>query len=112
MSHLVYRTLALFKIFAQCCTACSVLGRPANSASNPSPQREPGWQSEFDFTPCTMVTTGQNTYFILEPGFQLVLEGGNEVLAITVLDETIEIDGVHTRMVEEREWKNGELIEV
>ena len=59
-----------------------------------------------------MVTTGQNTYFILEPGFQLVLEGGNEVLAITVLDETIEIDGVHTRVVEEREWKNGELIEV
>lgn len=55
---------------------------------------------------------GANNYFILEPGFQLVLEGGNEVLGITVLDDTIEIDGKLTRVVEEREWRSEELIEV
>jgi len=38
--------------------------------------------------------------------------GKDEKLAITVLDETKEVDGVVTRVVEEREWKNGELIEV
>jgi hypothetical protein len=35
-----------------------------------------------------------------------------EELAITVLDETKTVNGIITRVVEEREWKNGELIEV
>ncbi len=78
------------------------------SNSNPSSSE---WQEEFDFSNCTMSAEGENDYFILEPGFQLVLEGGNEVLIITVLDETIEIDGIMTRVVEEREWRNEELIE-
>ena len=51
-------------------------------------------------------------YFILEPGYQLVLEGGQERLTITVLDEIKMVDGVETRVVEERETKGGELIEV
>ena len=70
------------------------------------------WQEEFGILDCTLVTTGQNPYFILEPGFQLVLEGGNTKLMITVLDETMVVDDVETRVVEEREWKNDELIEV
>ena len=41
---------------------------------------------------CTFETTGRNTYFILEPGFQLVFEGtdskGATRLVITVLNET------------------------
>jgi hypothetical protein len=59
-----------------------------------------------------MLSEGRNDYFILEPGFRLVLEGGQEVLHITVLDETLEVDGVETRVVEEREWNRGDLIEV
>jgi len=70
------------------------------------------WQEEFGISDCTLVTTGQNPFFILEPGFQLVLEGGGTRLMITVLDETMVVDGVETRVVEEREWKNDELIEV
>ena len=59
-----------------------------------------------------MSTTGRNEYFILEAGFQLVLEGGDTKLQITVLDETRNVDGVLTRVVEEREWKRGKLYEV
>lgn len=33
------------------------------------------------------------------------------MLIITVLDETVEVDGIQTRMVEERESKDGEPIE-
>ncbi len=73
---------------------------------------EPEWQEEFELSNCTLTSEARGQYFILEPGFQLVLEGGNERLAITILDETIEIDGTLTRVVEEREWRNGELIEV
>jgi hypothetical protein len=70
------------------------------------------WQEGFDLAGRTLAAAGRNPYFILVPGFQLVLEGGNEKVAITVLDETIEVDGVITRVVEEREWKRGELTEV
>ncbi len=61
-------------------------------------------------------TTGENPYVVLQPGYQLVLdgkEGKTDVhLEITVLDETEEVDGVETRVVEERESKNGILFEV
>jgi len=70
------------------------------------------WQKDFGLSKRTLETTGRSDYFILEPGFQLVLEGGNERLVITVLDETREVDGVMTRVVEEREWSYGRLIEV
>jgi hypothetical protein len=33
---------------------------------------------DFDLTACTFTTRGQNPYFILEPGFQLVLGGDPE----------------------------------
>jgi hypothetical protein len=60
--------------------------------------------------------SGRNRYFILEPGYQLVLEGkeGGKtvVLTITVLDETKKVDGVETRVVEERETAAGKLAEV
>ena len=39
-------------------------------------------------------------------------QGQRAELAITVLDETREVDGVETRVVEEREWREGDLIEV
>jgi hypothetical protein len=79
---------------------------PQDNATNPS------WQQEFDLSGCNLSTTGRNRYFVLEPGFRLVLEGRNARLQITVLDETREVGGVVTRVVEEREWKRGELAEV
>jgi hypothetical protein len=70
------------------------------------------WQREFGIDKCNLVTSGKNLYFIMEPGFQLLLESENEKLAITVLKDTENVGGVITRVVEEREWKYGELIEV
>lgn len=65
---------------------------------------------------CTFLSSGRNTYFILEPGYQLVLEGteGNEKtrLVITVLNETKKIGNVETRVVEENESINGETVEI
>jgi hypothetical protein len=70
------------------------------------------WQDEFGLSKRKLLTTGQNQYFVLEPGYQMILEGGGTKLQITVLDETKTVDGVVTRVVEEREWKGGELHEV
>jgi hypothetical protein len=75
-----------------------------------------GWTDSFPLDRCEFSDTGQNEYFILEPGYTLFLKGvedGDSVsLVITVLDETEEIDGVLTRVVEERESVGNELIEV
>jgi hypothetical protein len=73
---------------------------------------KPEWQEEFGISGCTLQTTGRNEYFILEPGHQLVLEGGGVKLQRTVLNETRTVDGVLTRVVEEREWKDGQLYEI
>jgi len=70
------------------------------------------WQQEFPISSCNMQTSGKNPYFILEPGFQLVLEGGGTKVEITVLNETKTVNNVATRVVEEREWKSGQLHEV
>jgi hypothetical protein len=70
------------------------------------------WQEEFGIANCQLLTTGRNQYFILEPGHQLILKGGDTTLQVTVLNETETVDGVMTRVVEEREWVDGDLYEV
>jgi len=61
-------------------------------------------------------STGKNPYFVLEPGYVLELEGdehGKDVrLVVTVTDETKVVDGVETRVVEERESEDGEIVEI
>ncbi|HEV8386330.1 MAG TPA: hypothetical protein VGQ03_01785 [Nitrososphaera sp.] len=75
-----------------------------------------GWLTSFNLEECELSSTGSNSYFFLEPGYQLTLEGqedGDRIqLILTVLNETRIVDGVETRVVEERESENGELIEV
>jgi hypothetical protein len=76
--------------------------------------------SEFDRGRCTFTTTGGNPYFPLWPGHKLRLEGEEEddgetvdaAVEVTVLPDTEFVDGVLTRVVEEREWEDDELSEV
>ncbi len=70
------------------------------------------WVDVFDVDKRDFVSVGANDYFRLEPGYVLTLEKGQVRLVITVLDETRTVDGVETRIVEERESKNGRLVEV
>src|SRR5437868_11237670 len=65
---------------------------------------------------CTFSASGKNMYFILEPGYQLVLQGKaggeNSRLVITVLNETRKVGNIETRVVEENETVNGTTIEI
>ena len=76
------------------------------------PAADRSWISEFQVDKSDLTTIGRNPYFILEPGYSLTLERGAERLRVTVLDETRVIDGVETRIVEERETKNNQLVEI
>jgi hypothetical protein len=71
-----------------------------------------GWTKDFPIDKGELVPTGRNPYFILEPDYTQLLEGGDLRLVITVLNETKIVDGVETRVVEERETKGGKLIEI
>jgi hypothetical protein len=55
---------------------------------------------------------GENPYFPLTPGYQLSYRHGKDTDTLTVLTETKTIDGVEARVVEDREMKNGELVEL
>jgi len=84
----------------------------AYSTSNP----DEGWLDTFDLQNCNFSTTSGNKYFLLNPGYQLILEGEEDgepiKLTITTLNETRLVNGTETRVVEERETENGELVEV
>jgi hypothetical protein len=71
-----------------------------------------GWTTEFGEDKQDLVTTGKNPYFVLEPGFYTIMEAGDERIVHTVLFETKMVDGVETRVVEEKETKADKLIEV
>jgi hypothetical protein len=74
------------------------------------------FRDSFNLDSCSFSTTGRNQYFILEPGYQLTLEGkeNNKMtkVVITVLNETKKIGNVETRVVEENESVNGKTVEI
>jgi hypothetical protein len=70
------------------------------------------YQSEFTISQRSLDDSGQSRYFVLDPGYYLILEGGGERVTISVLHETREINGISTRIVEERSEENGELTEL
>src|SRR5688572_23430292 len=91
--------------------------QPASpSTSLSTDQTTEGWMSSFDLENCDFASTGENNYFILIPGYQVTLEGeedGEELqLVITVLNETKVVDGIETRVVEEKETEGGNLVEI
>ena len=71
-----------------------------------------GWRDAFAVDKARLANTGRNPYFILEPGYRLHFAKGKDTLVISVLEETEVVDGVKTRVVEERETENGKLAEV
>ncbi len=70
------------------------------------------WTRDFLIQPDELTDTGRNPWFVLEPGWQLVLEDGDTRLTVTVRAETRIVAGVSTRVVEERETEHGQLVEV
>jgi len=70
------------------------------------------WKDSFQVEKANLADTGRNMFFILEPGYRLQFTDRGTTLTITVLSETKTVDGITTRVVEEREEKNGRPLEV
>jgi hypothetical protein len=70
------------------------------------------FQSDFAVEKKNLGVTGNNPYFPLTPGYVLSYRHGKDTDSLTVLNEVKVIDGVQTRVVEDRELKNGVLVEL
>jgi len=92
------------------CLAIPLLLGPAPGP--PVPPADESFTRDFAVADGELVPTGRNPWFILEPGYALTFADGGDELVITVLDETRTVAGVTTRVVEERESEDGELVEV
>jgi hypothetical protein len=77
------------------------------------PAQNKQFTQDFMLGECSFETTGRNRFFILEPGYQLILESKDGArLVITVLNETRKIGNVETRIVEENESEKGKTVEI
>jgi hypothetical protein len=107
----------------------------AETMSDAAKKRGDRFTMSYRLEDCTFVTSDDespgNPFFPLVPGQQLVLEGGEDDLHLeitTCLDDgsncstndgapvpglyTVALDGIETRVIEEREWEDGELVEI
>jgi hypothetical protein len=101
-----------------------MLGRAAGGNLGGALLGEPLFTDEFYIEDCKFESKGANRFFSLRPGYQLYLSGIDEEevvdLYITVLRSTklitLTIDGaprrVRARVIEEREFVDGELYEI
>ncbi|MGE5072664.1 MAG: hypothetical protein ACM3MF_04480, partial [Anaerolineae bacterium] len=111
MSSSSRNRLLLFVLSA--CSLTSCMGKAAKPASIPiSEPVTQDWRADFGLATRKLTTTGQTAYFSLNPGDRAVLISEDSKLAITVLNQTREIGGIQTRVVEEREEVNGSVVEV
>ena len=94
--------------------ACAAACGPAVAPRADAPGKP--WADRFDEKDSDLVSTGRNTYWVLEPGYTLELEGAEKGkklrLVVSVLPETRQVAGVETRVVEERETLDGQVVEV
>lgn len=80
-------------------------GNKANAAATGC-RDDDEFTSEFYLDDCDgFSNTGSNPYFSLNPDYQLILESDEERAVITVLADTKTVDGVDTRVVEERAYE-------
>ena len=88
-------------------TLCTVAALLAMLAS-----AETGWRDRFDVNKGDLLSTGANPYITMLPGRVLRLAHGSDTLTVSVLPDTQQVDGVTTGILEERETKNGTVVEV
>ncbi|HEY6405638.1 MAG TPA: hypothetical protein VIX38_06130 [Nitrososphaeraceae archaeon] len=113
-------TAAVVMVVAGIAALISANAHSQNMTTPPTSQQQDqtteGWMSSFNLEKCDFVSTGENKYFILKPGYQVTLEGeedGEELkLVMTVLNETKIVNGIETRVVEEKETEGGNLVEI
>ena len=87
-------------------------GTVQHAGSSGAPQTTARWRDRFEVNRADLRPTGTNAYIPMQPGRVLRLKHGNETLTVTVLPDVERIDDVAAGVLEERETRNGKLVEV
>ena len=120
MPALHWRPLFPLLMFLMLASGCDLIG-PLLRDRGGDDEDDDKKEEQLDLELCdpeeqTFTLDIDNDYFPLPVGRQWFYEGEEDgvpvALRITVFDETEVIAGVTTRVVEEREWEDDELIEV
>jgi len=82
------------------------------AAHTASVNQTAAWRNTFDVNRANLLPTGTNPYITMQPGRVLKLIHGHDALTVTILSDTQQVDGVTTGVLEERETKDGKLVEV
>jgi hypothetical protein len=96
-------TLTLPRVLFLICFALLLSGDRTGADDRP-------WCHIFSVNKAELTDVGKSRYFLLWPGYRMLLQHGKDTLTISVLDETKIVDGVKTRVVEERETKDGKIV--
>ena len=70
------------------------------------------WRESFPVNKANLAPTGKNPFLPIQPGHVLKLAHGNDRLTISILPDIKTVDGATVGVLEEREEKDGQLIEV
>jgi hypothetical protein len=70
-------------------------------------EESPQWAAISEVNTANLTTCGKNAYFNLEPGYRLHFSDGSLTRTLTVRRKTRMVDGVETRVVEEKEEEHG-----
>ena len=95
-----------------CVVGLAILIAASAALLNAQTPQKADFRNIFSVDKARLSSTGGGTYWILEPGSKLHLQAGKDTLVVTVLEETKVVDGVTTRIVEERETEGGQLVEI
>ena len=91
-------------------SGCAQQGSAGGSGASAG---ENAWRDTSGVDKSRLGPTGRGKYWVLEPGSTLNYKSDEgDTLVIRVTDETRVVDGVTTRVVEERETAHGKLAEI
>lgn len=112
--NLMHLRTILFTAVAFSVAGAGCHSSSASKDSSPAaaPSGDDGWRRSFNPDKSNLGPTGANPYFDLTPGTVRVYREGKTTLTITALNETRVVDGVTTRVVEEREEAGGKPKEI
>jgi hypothetical protein len=71
-----------------------------------------GFRMDFKVDKANLMPVGDNKYLPIQPGKVQKMRAEKDSLTVTVLSETKVVDGVTCGIIEERETKDGQLIEI
>jgi hypothetical protein len=109
--------IALLPWFSPGCThfskQASTESESADAEARRGEESEATWKEDFSVNKATLAPTGKNPCITIQPGRVLKLRNREgDTLTVTILNDTKVVDGVRCGILEERETKNGQLVEI